>query len=254
MKNPTTKILQKIMPFALFASFALSAFAQVDQSKLMYPVQDEISAYTKDILISQIQEATAPVVKDGFIVFTADEKARHVGIVFDYENYRVIHSFERRSHYAEDDKPVSSVLFYVTDYPKNVETIKYRLVIDGLWTADPLNPLKEFDNATNTMLSKIEIEKMAEPITEKMPSGLVRFVYYGKTGQNIRLAGSFNNWDSYMYTLRETSSGVYQIDLPLPKGTYYYNFYHGTTALVDEKNPKRAYTKDGRKASVLNVE
>jgi hypothetical protein len=53
--------------------------------------------------------------------------------------------------------------------------------------------------------------------------------------------------------LEETSPGFYEITLALPKGSYFYAYYKGTTSFVDETNPDKAYTPDGRVASVLHV-
>lgn len=216
--------------------------------------RDEITAYTKQQIISKIQHATAPRVEENFLVFTAEKTARFVGIAFDFENFRIIHPFERLQHYEGDETPVDSVLFYVTQYPKELTRISYRLIIDGLWTVDPLNSETVFDPKTNALLSTVSIDSTPAPVTEKIANGMVRFVYYGEGGQKIRLGGTFNNWDPFMYTMTEVASGVYQIDLPLPKGTYYYNFYNGTNSLIDAKNPDRVFTGDGKTASLLLVD
>ena len=39
----------------------------------------------------------------------------------------------------------------------------------------------------------------------------------------------------------------------LLSSSYFYAFYKGTTSFVDETNPDKAYTPDGRIASVLHV-
>ncbi len=127
------------------------------------------------------------------------------------------------------------------------------MVIDGLWTTDPQNPITAYDNRTGMMLSSLPVTRISEPKTDRTESGTVRFIYQGERGQTIRLAGSFNNWDSFMYELKETSPGFYELDLTLPRGTYYYTFNNGTTALTDTTNPDRGYTKDGRVASILTV-
>lgn len=232
----------------LFA-IAINVFA-VDSNTQM----DEITAYTRDLLISKIETPTAPYISDGFAIFTANKDARFVGIAFEHENYKIIHPFQRRSRYESDGEPVDSVLFYITQYPKSLTEITYRLVIDGLWTKDPLNPVSSFDSKSNSYLSTLKIDQFPDPVTEKIADGIIRFVYYGETGQSIRLGGSFNNWDSYMYQLTEVKEGMYQIELPLPDGTYYYNFYNGTNALTDSKNSNRSYSADGRTASVLYVD
>ena len=76
----------------------------------------------------------------------------------------------------------------------------------------------------------------------------------GESGQRIRLGGIFTNWDSFIYELQETSPGLYQLELSLPKGTYYYAFYKGMSAFADDKNPKKVYTADGRIASVISID
>ena len=69
----------------------------------------------------------------------------------------------------------------------------------------------------------------------------------------IRLAGDFNNWDPFMYELQETSRGIYELTLPLPPGTWHYAFFRGTTQIRDESASLKAYTRDGRTASVIVV-
>lgn len=243
MKKHLCSFLLLIISFSVFAA----------EKKIEPTTAKDIADYARTKIIDQIDKPCAPYVQDGYLIFTADKSARFVGIAFDYENFRIIHPFQRLSHYETDGQPIDSVLFYITKYPKELEQISYKLIIDGLWTTDPLNSRSSFDKKTNSMLSVLEVEK-PEPVTEKTAGGNVRFVYYGESGLSIRLGGTFNNWDSYMYELTEVSPGIYQIELPLPPGVYYYNFYNGINAMIDMRNSERAYTEDGRTASILYVE
>lgn len=243
--------LKKKLSFFLFLAISLSIFAA--EKKIEPTTAKDIADYARSKIIDQIEQPCAPYVQDGYLIFTADKSARFVGIAFGYENFRIIHPFQRLSHYETDGKPVDSVLFYITTYPKDMDEVSYKLIIDGLWTTDPLNSKRTFDKQTNSMLSIVNVER-PEPITEKAADGNVRFVYYGESGQSIRLGGTFNNWDSYMYEMTEVSPGIYQIELPLPPGVYYYNFYNGINAMIDLKNSERAYTVDGRTASIIYVE
>ncbi len=149
---------------------------------------------------------------------------------------------------------ISSVYFYVSEIPESVSQISYRLIIDGLWTTDPLNPATVFDRNTFMKLSSLPIERDTSPATEvQKKMNAVKFIYTGESGQTIRLGGSFTNWDSYIYELAEISPGIYELDLPLPKGIYFYTFFNGVTALLDTANPRKAYTADGRIASIIEV-
>ena len=47
--------------------------------------------------------------------------------------------------------------------------------------------------------------------------------------------------------------GLYELELPLTTGTYYYNYYLGLTPILDNTNPEKIYTADGRSASVIRV-
>ena len=219
----------------------------------------------QDSIIAQIKTVREPVVFGDYVIFTTDAHVRHTGIAFDFENYRRVHSFRRlvKPNLEADSAP--NLLFYVLKIPQNLTLIKYRLVIDGLWTTDPHNANAEFAENANVNVSKVVINRPAENRTgiaqaagsansDAAAPGTVRFVYEGESGQRIRLGGTFTNWDSFIYELQETSPGLYQLELSLPKGTYYYAFYKGMSAFADDKNPKKVYTADGRIASVISID
>jgi hypothetical protein len=210
------------------------------------------SSYELNNLIAEIHKAGAPVIKGDYLIFTADAKPRSVGIVFDFENFRTIHSLRRIDTQDMDYKVINSFYFYVLDIPDTSDSISYKLIIDGLWVADPLNPNTRYDR-TAGMLSTVKIPRNAAPVTA-VKYGIASFVYYGESGKRIRLSGSFTNWDPYIYELRETSPGIYELEIPLPKGTYYYQFIKGVSEFVDPTNPSRVHSPDGRSASVLKVD
>lgn len=222
----------------------------------------EIESGTYSNLVAGISQVREPVVLGKYIVFTASGKARYTGIAFEYEKYKKTYSFQRIIHKDEkglpqkdeNGKPVDTVLFYITEIPAEMSEIRYRMVIDGLWTTDPLNPLVVYDYTNGMNISSIPVENYTIFQTKKTDQGPVRFAYEGKTGSTIRLAGTFNNWDSFMYEMEELTPGKYELTLPLPAGTWLYAYFEGTTQLRDSNNPERIYTKDGRVASVIIVE
>ena len=237
------KRLFTLMFLISFLSF--SAFTQVENYD------------NDDLILNKILVSTTGVSKptqyDDFIVFTADKNARYVGIAFDFENYTQIHSFELRNIYDEDYEVSDSYYFYVQKLPKDIQQFNYRMVIDGLWTTDPTNDSKNYDSSTGVVLSHFDASRTIPVITKDDSQGLVRFIYKGKSGEKIRLGGNFTNWDSWIYEMQEVSPGLYQIDLPLPPGTYDYAFYSGMNSMVDSSNPVRVYTADGKEASRIQV-
>ena len=215
--------------------------------------ESTLDSYTYNNLIARIDKVSAPFIVDDYIIFTADSKSRHVGIAFDFENFRTIHSFQKVNTTDVDGKVVQSVYFHILEVPKGLKNVSYRLVIDGLWTIDPNNKHQTFDTKSNLILSTVAVQRQEVPTTETVKKNLVRFVYQGQSGQIIRLGGTFTNWDSSIYVMRETAPGLYELEIPLPRGTHYYAYYDGMASFVDKTNPERAYTADGRTASVITI-
>lgn len=217
--------------------------------------------YLSAKIAEQLSNAGAPFVKDNQMVFTAEGKYRYVGIAFSHEGYRKIHTFERIVHRDQNGNVIvdkngkeENFLFFISEVPENISNIQYRLIIDGLWTTDPLNPDNSISFDTGLKVSNLQVPYIDSGRKIGMTDNQVKFVYQGETGKNISLSGTFNNWDPFMYTLKETEPGLYQFSLPLPPGTYYYTFMDGSIRLEDKTNPNKVYTKDGRTASVIIVQ
>lgn len=225
---------------ALFAFFAVLPLSAQD-------------SYVYNNLTTHIDRVGAPILRGDHLIFTADATYRHVGIAFDFEDFRTIHPFQKLNTTDIDGEVVSSLYFHILEVPKDLKAVSYRLVIDGLWTVDPHNERQVFDPTSSLMLSTVDVLRQEVPATTTKPQNLVRFIYQGKSGQVIRLGGTFTNWDSSIYVMRETAPGFYELEVALPQGTHYYAYYDGITSFVDQTNPERAYTADGRTASVIII-
>ena len=214
---------------------------------------ENVTPYFYDKIIREIERPEAPVITDDYIVFTADASNRFVGVAFDFENFQTIHPFQILKTYDIDGDETNSVLFYCYERKHKVSSIKYRLVIDGLWTTDPCNPEKIYDENVNLYFSKISNLGETEILTKQTEHSTTHFIYKGDSGLDLKLAGSFTNWDPWIYTMCETKPGLYELDLPLPEGKYYYSYFVGLTPVLDNTNPEKVYTDDGRTANVIIV-
>ena len=245
--------MSKALFIALFGLFAVAMGLAADaESRLLDDVQ-----YAS--IVAEISEPQAPVVSERHIIFTAPGNARHTAIAFEHENYAILHDFKRlaprgSSLSAASERSARSTLFYIMELPPDTSEIRYRIVRDGLWMPDPLNPRSVYDFETGARVSVLQVEPYSIYKTASAGGNLVRFVYEGESGEIIRLAGTFNNWDPFMYEMKEVARGRYELLIPLPKGTWYYAFFHGTTQIRDESSAMKVYTKDGRIASVITVE
>ncbi|HHU36389.1 MAG TPA: isoamylase [Treponema sp.] len=226
----------------------------------MFGSEIESVAYAR--LVSSISSPGAPVASGKYIIFTAQGDARHTGIAFRHEDYTTIHSLERIVKRDElgipqkdgSGKPLDTVLFYIAKVPPGMDEVQYRLVINGLWTTDPLNPHTVYDPDTRLYVSTVAATRYETFKTDYIANGRVRFTCPSKPGTTVRLAGSFNSWDPFMYEMRESSPGLFELELPLPSGTWYYAYFDGMSQLPDTTNPERVYTRDGRVASVVHVD
>lgn len=241
--------MKKYKFFAI--AVALLAFTGINS---LFAAEEIIyQPYELDKLIHEIEKPTAPVITEDYIIFTADTNHRSVGIAFDFENYQTVHPFKVLTQTDDDGKKTPVHMFYCYERTHKISTIKYRLIMDGLWTTDPLNPNKIYDENVNLYFSKVEDPGSIYRYTETTDNNFVHFIYQGESGLDLKLAGTFTNWDPWIYSLTETGPGFYELSLPLPNGTYYYNYYIGLTPILDNTNPNKTYTTDGRSASVIYV-
>lgn len=215
---------------------------------------DGIESDTYLHIVGDIIRVAPPKLIDKYVVFTAKADARHVAIAFEHESYAKMHSFRR----LVPDKEAGSVLlepllFYIMELPEDKACLRYRLVVDGLWTSDPVNENEEFDTEMRMTVSTLVVPPRHDIKTRIIDGRIIKFVYVGEPHKKISVAGSFNNWDPFMYFMHERSEGIYELSLPLPKGTHVYSYFLGTKMYVDSTNPIRYYSVDGKMASVIEL-
>lgn len=200
-----------------------------------------------------ISAPSAPDVFDGAVIFTASAKQRRVGISFKHEGFGKVHYFKRL------DSPRASgssggVLLFVYEYPRDLRELEYRLVVEGLWTADPWNPPARMDGTTGLTYSVVALPPANErPLISDRDQGVARFYFETSPGETVSVAGTFNSWDPFMYEMVEESPGRYSLSLPLPAGVHRYAFFNRGERLLDPRNPRKVYAADGKTASEVVV-
>ncbi|MDR1930136.1 MAG: glycogen-binding domain-containing protein [Treponema sp.] len=209
-----------------------------------------------------------PEIFEDTVIFTAPSSYRRVGIAFAHEGFGKVYWFrklmvpnENTSPWIKDKPPKdmyvdSGILFHVFTIPEDLSgELEYRLIIDGLWVQDPLNPLSRRDGASGIARSVVVLPRIKRPDSpNRGPVGALTFTFYAESGETVTVAGSFNNWDPFMYELQELSPGRYTLSLPLPPGTYQYAFFYRGERRLDMNNPRRVYTREGKAANEASVE
>lgn len=210
-----------------------------------------------------LKESGAPEAIDDSILFTAPSTYKKVGIAFAHEGFSKIYWFQKLlipddtpNPQSESDgkqaPPVvykdSGILFYTYTVPEGVDAVEYRLIINGLWTTDPSNPNQRIDES-GLARSIAPVPKVSRPLAlQDAPAGAVTFRFDAFPGETIYVAGSFNNWDPFMYEMKEKTPGHYELTMSLPPGTYQYVFFYRGERHLDQNNLSQVY-RDGRPAS-----
>ncbi|MCH5282553.1 MAG: glycogen-binding domain-containing protein [Treponema sp.] len=248
--------MKKLKLFLIFATFCVAAGFAAKEKEIDAPHGESKFSFEYREVAHKLREPKAPFEKDGMIIFSANEGPHYVGIAFDFENFQKIHPFQKRIILDENGKKSSAWYFYILEEYPQTDKILYRLIIDGLWTTDPMNPKQYYDEMTGIRLSQIDVERKYEAATSVKTSAngkSVHFVYKGKSGQKVRVSGTFSNWDSWIYQLAETSRGTYELTLPMNEGTYYYVYCIGTKEFPDLTNHERAIKDNGQAVSKITV-
>jgi hypothetical protein len=146
-----------------------------------------------------IREPGTPVIHDGWVIFTADSSLRRVGVSFAHENFANIYWFrmllvsqDRMDPIIPTDPRIpsthrdSGVMFYVYQIPEHLMELEYRLIVNGLWTTDPLNPQIRRDPVTGLSMSFLRLphRQLRPNPLRGLPEGL-RFSFAGPPGETI---------------------------------------------------------------------
>jgi hypothetical protein len=204
----------------------------------------------------------SPELYEDTVIFTAPSTYRRVGLAFAHEGFAAVHWFsqmliptlERSGEEEVIEYMDAGILFYAYTVPEGITALEYRLIIDGLWTTDPTNPLQRLDWESGILYSVVPtpIVRKAQAAFDN-PVGKIKLSYAAPAGETITVAGSFNNWDPFMYTLEESAPGLYTLTLNLPPGTYQYVFFHRGERVIDSNNTRVVYTAEGHQASEVII-
>jgi Glycogen recognition site of AMP-activated protein kinase len=206
-----------------------------------------VNAQTLDIAVRSLAAAQAPRMVGDVLLLTLkpNVQTRFVGARFAHESWKVLHP------YTVNENGV-----FVLDYavPEGIQEIRYKIVVDGLWMADPTNPTVETDELGNEF-SVFTLEK--EPVRlifnpRREPGGGITFIFRGTPGRRVCIAGDFNFWDPFVDTLAETSPGTYRITLRVPAGDHWYYFFTDGRRQLDRLNPETGVDPDGNIVSYFS--
>lgn len=216
------------------------------------------------VRLQEMRRAEPPQLYGDSVLFTYtpdryyESSVRSVGVAFAHESYRKIYPFRKIIDTGKEDGPeYTGVLFLLHPLPPGEEKLEYRLIVDGIWMPDPAAPaveIKESGLAVSVFhIPRMEYRAFRSP--EVGPDQRVTFRYRGNSGLRIYLAGSFNDWDPFMYRMMEEPGmpGLYTLSLRLPEGVHYYAYIRNGETITDPLNNRLASRRSGAMVSVLEI-
>ena len=200
--------------------------------------------------ISELKKAKSPFFLDNRILFTyyeGNQFTRRVAIAFETDNYKSVFPLMKNEN---------NVFFIAREIPKKMDSLNYRLIVDGVWTDDPVN-MNSFLSPERLKVSRIIIpgiyrEQLTSPIIEYRN---VTFIYKDNSNKNVYLSGNFNNWDPFMFRMKEEreNPGTYSISMRMSPGNHYYKFVTDGVSIQDPNNLQKAYESRGNAVSIFTI-
>jgi hypothetical protein len=195
-----------------------------------------------------LEEAAPPEIFDDAIIFTyrSSTPLFIVGARFSHENFQVFHTFNRN----END-----VYVLALPLPEESGVIKYRLMVDGVWMADPANPESETDQRGTvfSLFSYVKTENGPLESPRLLGGGEVEFSLQMQSGEIVTIAGDFNGYDPFILRLKETRPGIYSVRLKLLPGRHLYYYVVDGVSFVDPRNGSMVLDADWRRLSLVTV-
>lgn len=192
-------------------------------------------------------ESTEPYISDDVIMlsYSAPPGTQVVALALESEDYRIFHKYEKNRH---------GVFVLAMPLPENYQEIRYRLIVDGLWTVDPKTSIVRDKLGVRVSHVSLPVSTaIPTPGIKELPDGSTRFVYYGNTGSRVNLVGDFNRWDPFLTPMEESPvyPGIFVIALNLPSESSHYRYVVDGNEITDPDNPASSRNLWGETASII---
>lgn len=92
-----------------------------------------------------------------------------------------------------------------------------------------------------------------ESLKEKSKESVVIFRLEAPAAQSVSLAGDFNDWDPAKHPMNRTNDGSWKIAIPLPPGSYQYQFYVDGIWQADPEAKLRVSNPFGGENTVIEI-
>lgn len=203
--------------------------------------------------VGSVDDASAPRILGDRLLFTYDfgreregGRINTVEIAFAHDDFSRLYSFQRNDN---------DVYVFLYDPPPGLTELRYRIVVNGIWTTDPRNPDRVVDRwgvaLSRTMMPTLDRALTQAPL--RYPDGTVEFFVTAQPGSSVAVVGTFNGWDPFMTPLREVAPGEFSRRLRLGTGEHLYYYVVDGLRIPDPLNERRRWHTSGLVVSVVSL-
>ncbi len=227
------KTLRWLFCFIFFFCHVINVLA------MSYVIENFDLSLNEFLEVSTRENNLSPIVDSKRVImfYPPNKGIRKIFAAFEFDDYAKKYLFKKNKY---------GLFFVKINLPHGIGKIKYRLIVDGIWTNDEYNENVVF-NKDLIPFSIIDIGvdygyvSLRNPI-DSSDGREVELFYIGQPGHIVTIAGNFNNFNPFLNRLveQESRKGVYTIKLKdLPKGRIYYYFVDSGNKVIDKNNVNR---------------
>ncbi len=198
----------------------------------------------KAVKIDNIAYGKSMVVK-GVLVTYKNRYAKNVMIAGDFSSWK-LDLMDRSRH---------GVWYYLVD-GKNLEKDKrYKFIVDGIWTADPMNSVKMDDRAGScvSIINGMNGDEGKHLTYRLIDNNTIEFRLYEPRAKMISLVGDFNNWNPESDLLEKDRKGIWRLQKRLSGGIYRYRYIVDGRWVYDLYNNDTASDGTGEICSLITI-
>jgi len=196
------------------------------------------------VIISNMSTGRS-ILSRGVLFTFKDRGAREVRIAGNFSRWNT----------APMKRSKNGVWYYFFQRENREGPLKYKFIVDGIWTVDYENPLREDDMAGSYLSvfnpSHLSVGPM---ITLRQPGdGSIEFRLYNPRAKFISVIGDFNNWNPEHDILKKSEKGTWHLMKRIPPGTYRYSYFIDGHWTPDIYNSNSASDDSGEICSLLII-
>jgi 1,4-alpha-glucan branching enzyme len=194
----------------------------------MFFLMGSLCIYTEASAVDpyELREPGPPIVNEQGVIFTYRnpvKNPKYVMVSGDFNNWE-------KPIFMQENRHGIYVYKYEETGEKNIVLrdgiYRYLFLIDGIWVKDPQNPKTVYDQY-GTELNFFEVHTpviLLKKNPVKLDQNKYIFYYKNSEAKDVYILGDFNNWNPYSHRLRKNKSGIWEIEMDIPPGTYSYSF------------------------------